>query len=133
VISMRKSNEVYCMKCGKRVCSHDLPEDAVIRAWIECPECSTMSAPFCPVLDRCCVGQNCPAYSPDKEPYTVRSLLSDGELVVKLKRLFRIKPYVREYYILRRSFCKLMGVYLTTKEEYLSRYDCEGYDCVFDD
>lgn len=29
---------VYCSKCGKRV-SNEVPEDLVVRAWIECPEC----------------------------------------------------------------------------------------------
>jgi hypothetical protein len=30
---------IRCCNCGKNVCSHELPDDAVIRAWIECPEC----------------------------------------------------------------------------------------------
>lgn len=29
---------VHCSKCGKRV-SNEVPEDLVVRAWIECPEC----------------------------------------------------------------------------------------------
>jgi len=31
---------IICTNCGKRVSSHPVPKETVIRAWIECPECT---------------------------------------------------------------------------------------------
>ncbi len=32
-------HRVRCSKCGKNVSDFEIPEDGIIRAWIECPEC----------------------------------------------------------------------------------------------
>lgn len=32
--------KITCLKCRQPVSSVDVPENTVIRAWIECPECS---------------------------------------------------------------------------------------------
>lgn len=29
---------IHCNKCGKSV-STEVPEDTIVRAWVECPEC----------------------------------------------------------------------------------------------
>ena len=127
---MRKihnSNDIYCMKCGKTVCSHTLPEDAVIRAWIECPECSTISAPFCPIIDRCCVGSVCPSYIPDRKPYPYESpFKNDDKITSALKKLIGLKPIRHTIWVARPSHCNFMVVDLTTEEQYWLKY--EGYE-----
>lgn len=37
---------LYCDRCGKRV-STGIPDDTIIRAWIECSECSEKPEPTC--------------------------------------------------------------------------------------
>jgi len=31
--------KIRCSQCGQQVSNADIPEDAVLRAWIECHEC----------------------------------------------------------------------------------------------
>ena len=32
--------KIHCLVCGKDVCPVELPDNTIIRAWIECPECA---------------------------------------------------------------------------------------------
>lgn len=43
---------VRCSRCGKRV-SNEVPDDLIVRAWVECPECVERNTPTVSDCARC--------------------------------------------------------------------------------